>query len=122
LKKEGYEEYESIRNWFTKPDGERRYEKSTERTYLCDMALFCFILRTTPDDLARLTPEKALKTQQLLEQIMYENLGHRLLSIHRRISAFHTFLEANGFIVTEQMKVHQGSLAIIRAMRIKRKS
>ncbi len=44
--------YESIRNWFIKPNGERRYTPATEKQYIEYMKLYQQFTGKTPDELA----------------------------------------------------------------------
>jgi hypothetical protein len=108
----------SVKNWFTKRNGERRYEPTTEEKYIGYMKLFCNILRITPDKLANVTSEEAVGIQQRLAAMM-KSLNLRDLSITQRIVALHSFWRYNGVSLTDKIMTYSGIPWLMRH-RIKR--
>lgn len=103
-------EYKSVQKWFTyKP-----YETTTKHTYLEYMAMFCGLLHKTPDELANVSSEEALKLQIDLATVMKEELGLREYSITQRINALHIFWKANGVFLTKDIKKYSGTPWLMR--------
>ena len=99
------EEYESVKKWFT----EGTYTETTKKGYIERMDVFCYILKMTPDELAKLSPEQALKAQQDLAKIMKEKLHYREYSISQCMTSLHSFWRANGLLLTDSIMKYEGT-------------
>ncbi len=93
------ESYEAVKKWLVDPFGKRCYRRSTETMYLNYLATLCDLAGKTPDELAHLNGNDALKLQVELAIVMKEKLRLRETSITHRINAMHCFWRANGIFL-----------------------
>ena len=75
---EAIRRYKSIRNWFIRPNGERRYKPTTERMYIKRMEIWCNLTRKTPDELANEDIDR-------MRGIIAERLKERFVEQGRRV-------------------------------------
>jgi site-specific recombinase XerD len=113
-----FKDFKSVKNWFTKRNGEKRYKPTTEEAYIDYLKLFCNVLKTSPDKLANVSSEEAVGIQQTLASIM-KSLNLRDLSITQRINALHSFWRYNGVFLNEKIMTYSG-IPWLMMQRIKR--
>ena len=106
-------EFKSVQKWFAV----KNYKVSTQAGYSEYMAIFCGILGKTPDELANVTSEEALKIQQKLIDVMLNEFGLRTTTVTFRITALHVFWRVNGVEVTPAMMGYEGSSQMVRRIR-----
>lgn len=105
-------DFESVKNWFEKGG----YTKSTEKTYLNDLSLFCAFLRENPDTLVTLIRESSNPQAQIqtivkdLADYMDSKLHLHATTVHNDLSGLYSFLRANGIPITNDDigRIHEG--------------
>jgi site-specific recombinase XerD len=108
------EDYESVKKWFARANGETRYKAKTGEIYVKYMKLFCSLSNRTPNQLADVTSEEALKIQIGLATMMKEKLELREYSITQRINALHSFWRYNGVKLTDDIMQYSGTPWLMR--------
>ncbi|MGA2308747.1 MAG: hypothetical protein ABSG57_04255 [Candidatus Bathyarchaeia archaeon] len=78
------------------------YTEKTKHLYREYMAMFCDILKTTPDDLAIKTPEQVVEIQATLANAM-KKMGLSEYTVHLRIHALRSFWRYNGVELPEDI-------------------
>lgn len=97
------EDYKSVQNWLTKPDGERRYKPSGERDSLRRLRRWCNLFGKTPDQIVDANPEEVWEMEIQLATPLIKR-GLKKNGIKKRLSHFYMFLHYNGVDLTKEIK------------------
>lgn len=98
------EKYESVKKWLIKPNGERRYDASTELEYVPLLKTFCEHLQMKPHQLAKVTNEKMLIIQKKLFTFIEQEYSFRKSTIKRKIGIVRQFWRSNGQKLSKEVR------------------
>ena len=94
---EWIQRYPSVRNWFLKHSGERRYKPVTEKANLECLDFWRTRLNKTPDELIPSNLEEAQRNQEkIMGHLLIEGRG-KPNTILQHTTKYHAFCECNGF-------------------------
>jgi len=91
--------YEVVRNWFLKPNGERRYKPTTEKQYIQYMELWCKLTDMTPGQLANCVDVDEVRG--IIAEGLREKCHLSVRSVIYRLHPLNSFWKYNGRQVNE---------------------
>lgn len=89
--------YPSVKKWFLKPDGERRYKPTTERANIKCLELWCTLLNKNPDQLVPSNLEEAEVIQRKIVGMLHLKTSLGENGILQHTTKYHSFCRHNGF-------------------------